>query len=108
MNTKQIQKNIMRRVYYAYALRLAVNRLTVHTLLAGVALFIMTQFVHFAAVFQNFSQVPVANVDNFVMSALTHTEAWTLLTLAAFGAVCVSYLRALVVGSTHATVRATA
>lgn len=50
-------------------------------LLSAIAL---VRFVSIVNVADNFSRVTVGQIGDFVFSAFTHTEGWTLITLALF------------------------
>jgi len=76
-----MEKNIMRRVYYAFVLRQATSPVALH----GVALlglfFALTYFVSIPNVIQNISHVEVGSVGRYMLTALMTTEIWTLLIL---------------------------
>ena len=54
MNNNQLQRNIMRRVYYAYTLRMVMHPIVVNGVLFGTALVIFAQMVHVARVVEAF------------------------------------------------------
>lgn len=83
----------MRRVYYAYSLRVLTHPRTLHVLGAVVLLYVFSLFVSVGDVLYNLSLVRVYNVDSFIISAFKHTEVWTLLTLIAFAALGLSFMR---------------
>ena len=89
----KISKNIMRRVYYTYALRLALHRYTLHGVFMVGLLYLLGVFVHVRAVIENFAAIQVQEIDTFVYSMLTHTEAWTLLTFVALLILVASFVR---------------
>lgn len=74
----------MRRVYYAYALRVATIPGVVQGFVMLAVLIGLTRFVSLGNVIHNFMAVPVGNVDVFVYNAITTTEAWTLLLVGIF------------------------
>lgn len=74
-----LQKNIMRRVYYSFAIACLTHPLTVRVVLASVLLYVMSNFVSYQAVLSNMLNVRVGDLDTFFYSALVNTEAWTLL-----------------------------
>ena len=79
----------MRRVYYAYALRIATAQVTLFTL-AGVVLgVLLAQALHVAAIVRNVLAVPLGQVPSYLYSALLSTELWTLFL---FGATCMLLL----------------
>lgn len=79
MNT--LHNNIMRRIYYAYALRTVLQPAMVHGYFMLAMLIALTYFVSIGNVIQNMMHIEIAELDTFVISALTNTEAWTLLIL---------------------------
>jgi hypothetical protein len=76
-----LQKKIMRRVYYTYALRVATMPGILQGFLMLASLIVLTYFVSLGHVIQNLMQVQVGHVGVFFYNALTNTEAWTLLLL---------------------------
>lgn len=74
-----LQKKIMRRVYYAYAIRLVTLPGVPQGFLTLFALIGLTYFVSLASVLNNIRQIPVGNLDTFAYNAVTNTDAWTLL-----------------------------
>ncbi len=74
-----LQKKIMRRVYYAYALRLVTLPGVPQGFLTLFALIGLTYFVSIGSVINNLLQVPVGSLDTFAYNAVTNTDAWTLL-----------------------------
>ncbi len=82
MKTTQLQENIMRRVYYAFMLRMALHPVVVNSLLFIGALFVFARMVHVARIIESLQTLPVANLPVYVMSALSHGEVLTLLSMA--------------------------
>ncbi len=81
METTNLQKNIMRRVYYAYTLRLATHPLVLATVVFGTALVVFARHVHVARIIEALESMPLASVPSYVFNALTYGEAVTLLAL---------------------------
>lgn len=79
----------MRRVYYAFALKVVTHPLVAHGALLVVSLFILTRLVNVASIVQNISNVKVGYLDNFILNSLTHTD---MVTLSVFGIVCFTLL----------------
>lgn len=76
-----LQKRIMRRIYYAYAIRtITLPGVPQGFFMLG-ALIALTYFVSLRNVLQNFMNIPVGDVGQFFYNAVTNTEAWTLLFL---------------------------
>ncbi len=72
----------MRRVYYAFMLRMALHPMVINSLLFITALFVFARMVHVARIIESFQTLPVANLPVYVMSALSHGEVVTLLSMA--------------------------
>ncbi len=74
----------MRRIYYAYALRV----ITAPGLLQGFLMFgailALTYFVSLRNVLTNLLNIPMRDIGTFAYNAITNTEAWTLLLLGIF------------------------
>lgn len=104
MKTNQLQKNIMRRVYYAFMLRLATHPLLVSTVVFGAALVAFARNVHVERVVDAFLSIPVGSVPQFVFNTLAQGELVTLLSLAAMAWASyrvLSYLRTITVSFPH-------
>ncbi len=81
MQNNQVQKNIMRRVYYAFALRLATHGIVVHGVLFGAALNVFARMVHVARVVEAVQTLPIAYLPQYVLNAVAQGEVVTLLAL---------------------------
>jgi hypothetical protein len=98
MKQNHVQKNIMRRVYYAFAIRLMTHPLLVSGVVFGAALVLFARNVHVERVVDAFLSIPVGSVPQFIVSALAQGEVVTLCSLVAMGWACyrvLSYLRTL-------------
>ncbi len=93
MNQNQLQKNIMRRVYYAFAIRLITHPLLVSGVVFGGALGLFARNVHVERVVDAFLSIPVSHVPQFIMSALAQGEVVTLLSLVAMSWACYRVVR---------------
>ncbi len=82
----------MRRVYYAYALRMLMSRTAAYLAALALALLVFAQMVSVSAVFHNMLSVRVGEIHRFFISAFLNTEVWTLLVLG----VCVVLFGAIV------------
>lgn len=78
-NFSKLHKQVMRRVYYAYALRLITLPGVPQGFFTLFALIGLTYFVSIGSVLNNLRQIPVGNLDSFAWNAVTNTDAWTLL-----------------------------
>ena len=78
---KTLQQKIMRRIYFAYAKRVASNPTLLHGSLIFIMMIVLTYFVSIQAVIHNMSRVAVGDLGAWTYSAVTNTEAWTLLIL---------------------------
>lgn len=75
----QLQKKIMRRVYYAFALRLGTHPLVVHGVLFVASVYGLSVMVHVASIIENLRNIQVGNLDTYIFNAFTHTDVLTLL-----------------------------
>jgi len=83
MEKNILKRNIMRRVYYTYALSLAQHPAALHGALIGALSVALTFFVSIPNVIINILHIEVGQlVLYFYTSALT-TEVWTLLIIGA-------------------------
>ena len=79
-----LKRKIMRRIYYAYALRV-VSLPGVWQGFAMLAVIIMlTRFVSLGNVLHNLAQNNVSTLGTFTYNAVHTTEAWTLLLIGLF------------------------
>ena len=74
-----LHKRIMRRIYYAYVIRLVTLPGLFQGFLMLGALIALTYFVSLGSVIQNIEIVGLSGVGRLAYSAITNTEAWTLL-----------------------------
>lgn len=81
---KELQKKIMRRVYYAYALRIVTNRIILHGFFMMALLIMLTYFVSIGNVLNNMMEIETSRLGMYFYHAVTNTEAWTLLLIGAF------------------------
>ncbi len=83
----------MRRVYTAYAMRMLGGTRARHFFVMCLSVVGMVQFVSFMDVAENLSRVTVGEVGSFFMSAVIHTEVWTLVVLTIFVYAAISFIR---------------
>ena len=79
----------MRRVYYAFAIRLITHKLVLSTAFLMLSVYGLSVMVHVASIFDNLRRVQLGRLDNYVANAFLHTD---LLTLVFFGLVVFSLL----------------
>lgn len=86
-----MHKNIMRRVYYSYAISLAVHSMLWRGVFLGAAAVLLADWLHVASIFNNFLSIPVGAVPHYVSSsfvhAATHGEAITVFLVLAAGTI---------------------
>jgi hypothetical protein len=92
----QLRKNIMRRVYYTFALKTALSPALLHGLILCASFYVLTLVVSVPDVWANLMQVPVGNVFTFFLGALKHTQTVTLVLLAVMSLTLFSILRRIV------------
>lgn len=93
MTAQELQRNIMRRVYYAYALGVISHPAFVHGLFMSGLLFAFTRFVSVPDVLRNLANVEVGQVAGYLYGSLFQTESWTLIISGAFVALLFSLVR---------------
>jgi len=90
----------MRRVYYAYAISIAVHSMLWRGVFLGAATVLLAKWLHVASIWHNFLSIPVGNVPHYIanslLNAVAHGELLTLLTLTAAGMVGLSCVYQLV------------
>jgi hypothetical protein len=74
----QLQKKIMRRVYYAFALRMGTQPVVLYTALLIASVYGLSRVTHVASIINNIRGVQVGNLDNYILNTFMHTEFWTL------------------------------
>ena len=74
-------------------MRLIGGTRTRHAAIMVLSALLLVKYVSFMDVAYNFSNVTVAQVGSFILSALTHTESWTLIMLALFAYAAFAFIR---------------
>lgn len=77
----KLQKKIMRRVYYAFAIRLTTHTITKHVVVLLVAGVLLARLVHVAAVYRNVASVRVGELGSYVFKAVVNADTATLMVL---------------------------
>lgn len=76
MNTNnKIKTNIMRRVYYSYALSIATSQAAWQGFLLGACIALFGRLTHVASIAHNFAQTNVENAPAFILHAFTNALA---------------------------------
>ena len=78
-DAQQIKRTIMRRVYYAFGLRLAFSMTTLHLVILAAAVYALGYFVHVSAVLQNVSRQPVGEFGPYMLKVVMQADVITLL-----------------------------
>jgi len=79
MNT--LRKKIMKRVYYAYALRAVMHPVTIHGVGMLTMVVALTYFVSIPHVVTNLLDVRIGELGRYMYGTVAHTEVWTLVLL---------------------------
>jgi hypothetical protein len=94
MNTTVMQKQIMRRVYYSYAISIGTHPMLWRGVFLGAAAMLLADWLHVASIVNNFLAVPVGAAPKYVassvMSAATQGEMLTVVVLALAGVVALT------------------
>ncbi|MEX2340697.1 MAG: hypothetical protein WD605_00035 [Candidatus Paceibacterota bacterium] len=77
-----LHQNIMRRVYYIFALKVATHPIFTHSLLLGISIFALSRVVSIPNVLLNLMEVKVGETAHFFFSALLNTQSATIVWLA--------------------------
>ena len=77
----QLQRKIMRRVYYVFGLRIATHTITIHMLIILFASYVLTRLVHVAAVLENVANTRVGDFAVHMLRIFQHADVATLLVL---------------------------
>jgi hypothetical protein len=89
-----MQKTIMRRVYYSYGLSIMTHVMFWQGVFLGAAALLLAKWLHVSSIISNFLAVPVGRVPQYILStfwsAATHGEFLTAFTLVLAGGVAVS------------------
>ncbi len=75
MKASSLQKKIMRRIYYAYAIAVASHTMFWQGLLLGACVALFGRLTHVASIAHNFLAIPLANVPNYIATAFTNAVA---------------------------------
>jgi len=78
MSINKLQKRIMRRVYYAFALRAATSPLTLSVALLLAGLYALTVVLHVASIMNNLRTIQVGQLDNYILNSFANTDYLTL------------------------------
>ena len=79
---KTLKQKIMRRVYYTFALRLALHPIFFHALLLGLSIFALSRVVSIPNILMNLMDVKVGELAQFFIGAFLYTEAITIVWVA--------------------------
>lgn len=74
----------MRRVYYAYSIKLATHPVILHGILMIAFLIALTYYVSIRDIINNVMNIEVGHLGTYAYNAVTNTEIWTLFLVGAF------------------------
>lgn len=77
MNTT-LKKTIMRRVYYAYVLAIALHPLTLHIAALTFAGYLLARLVHVAVIYQGFLNVRLGDLGPYALTVIRYADGATL------------------------------
>lgn len=80
-SANKLQKRIMRRIYMAFAVRLATHQMTAQIGLFILALYIFGEMVHVRQIVETLLNTPLGRVPTYVGNAFMHGEMLTLLAI---------------------------
>ena len=73
--TNTLKKNIMRRVYYSYALSIMTSSALWQGALLGASVALFGRLTHVAAISHNFNSVPLKSAPDFIYNAFANALA---------------------------------
>lgn len=73
----ELKRTIMRRVYYAYAFRIARHPITTHGTLIAVSMVALTHFISIPNIWANMLNKKLGEVHIFLFESAMSTEIWT-------------------------------
>lgn len=76
-----LQQKIMRRVYYAYALRLATHPIALHVLLLLLSAYALVSLVSVSSIVRNMLSVRLGDLASYVAHAFMHANVLTLIAI---------------------------
>lgn len=81
MQYRLVQKNIMRRIYYAFALRMATHPIILTGALLVGSVYVLSVFIHVASIVRNALAIPLAQIPHFIANAFLSTDTLTLVSV---------------------------
>lgn len=89
MESSQLHSAIMRRVYYAYAVRLILHPLTVSAAVFAVGLWAFASLVFVARILESMSTRPVGELPAYLFRVVVHSDVLTLVVTAVTAAAAI-------------------
>ena len=96
MKTNILQRKIMRRVYYAFALRVVTHPVIMKIGLFVLALLVFAKMVHVSRIVENVLSTPVGQVPQLAFNAVMRGEVLTLMAIGVMVFVALSLPRHIV------------
>lgn len=90
-----LQQRIMRRIYLAFGLRLALHPLSVLSLVGVVTLLVLARLVFVAKVLESFLATPLGGLPNQIIDTIAYADMLTLIMSAILGLVVVALFKQL-------------
>lgn len=81
MTNNTLQKQIMKRVYYSFAVRLATHSMTLKALILVVAGYALASLVYVDMVLRNIASTPVSELGSKLVTIVSHADFLTLAVL---------------------------
>jgi hypothetical protein len=92
-HSTNIPKIVMRRVYYAFAIRLATHPVTLYALTALALVWWLKELVFVARIWQSFVATPIGELGSFTLELLARADSLTLVVFAVTCVVAVQFAR---------------
>ncbi len=94
MDRTNLKRQIMRRVYYSYALSFFLNSVFWQGVALGISSLLLAKWLHVASIVHNFLATPVSDLPQYVAGsfwgAITHGELLTAIVFVVAGMITVS------------------
>jgi len=104
MNNKKLTKQIMRRVYTVWTMRVLTNRVALKLYALGLFVALSSNYISFKAVISNFMSAYKTSFSSFMYSAFANTEIVTLILIAGTIAVLLWLMKDIVFSYKHSSV----
>ena len=86
----RLSKKIMRRVYYAFCLRILSHPVSVHSVIIVMSFVVLSQAISIPSIWSNLMAIKVGEVDGYLFNALSSTQFAVQILLSIMAAATIS------------------